>query len=79
LFAAERILQEQWSQSRETVLVSIHDKDDFCSSTTDEDRRTGHRTKLFVVARILTKVLTQKLPLGSSLGADVGFRDISPQ
>jgi hypothetical protein len=56
LFVVEKILQEQWSQSCQTVLGSIPDEDDFCSSNTDEDRRTGHRTKLFVVARILQKV-----------------------
>jgi hypothetical protein len=56
LFVAERILQEQWSKSRQTVLGSIPNEDDFCSSNTDEDRRAGHGTKLFVVARILQKL-----------------------
>jgi hypothetical protein len=56
LFVAERILQEQWSQSRQTALGLIPDEVVFCSSNTDEDRRTAHRTKLFVVARILQKL-----------------------
>jgi hypothetical protein len=56
LFVAERTLQEQWSQSHETILGSVPDEDDFCSSNTVENRRTENRTKLFVVARILQKL-----------------------
>jgi hypothetical protein len=53
LLVSDRALQKHRPKPLQTVLGSIPDKDVFCRSETERDRRMAPRTKLFVPVRKL--------------------------
>jgi hypothetical protein len=52
LFVSAKILQEQGPQPRKNVLGSISGKNVFCTSETDDGRRTYVRHAMFVSVRM---------------------------